>query len=351
MLDVVRSVSAISDLESYGRVVLSELASIVPFDHGTFNRVDPDNSSAQFDVFPPDVQRPAWSWAHYERYLPENPIYQYAQRTHDGSARRLSDFIELGDLHRLGLYTEVLRPLGIEYQVAVSLPARRPLVLGIGLSRARTDFSDDECDTLNTLRPHLVQAYRTAAILDSHRSVLQRILSELEVDGRGVLILNQNAGVPEGEGSFGLLDRYFGRCGTGRLPPVVADWLARERTAFASDDKSRLRQPLVGRSDGGDLVLRYIPGNADAPDIIFVDERVVERDTGALRELGLTHREADVLWYLTRGLSSSEIGLRLSISERTVRKHLEHIYRKLGVTTRAAATAQATDAFHWRGAG
>ena len=349
VLGVIRTISAIADLESYGSVVLSELASIVPFDHGTFNRVDPDNATARFDVYPPDVEPPEWTWEHYARYLPENPIYQHAQSTHDGSARRISDFISRAELHRLGLYTEVLQPIGIEYQVALSLPARRPLVLGFGLSRARSDFSDGECDTLNALRPHLVQAYRTATILDGHRSVLQRIISALEVDGRGVLILNQHAGTSAGdEATFAVLERHFGPYATGRLPTPVAEWLASERAALASDDNSRLRQPLVSRADGDHLLLRYIPGQPDAPDIIFIDERVVAHDTRALRELGLTPREADVLWHLTRGHSSSTIASRLGISERTVRKHLEHVYRKLGVTSRAAATSQAVDALHWR---
>ncbi|MBH0197384.1 MAG: helix-turn-helix transcriptional regulator [Nitrospira sp.] len=51
----------------------------------------------------------------------------------------------------------------------------------------------------------------------------------------------------------------------------------------------------------------------------------------------LSEREQAVLSWLTHGLSNKEIGLALSISPRTVQKHLQRIYRQLGVQTRAEA--------------
>lgn len=52
---------------------------------------------------------------------------------------------------------------------------------------------------------------------------------------------------------------------------------------------------------------------------------------------GLTHRERDVLQWLACGKTDADIAALLSISPRTVHKHLEHIYVKLGVETRTAA--------------
>lgn len=52
---------------------------------------------------------------------------------------------------------------------------------------------------------------------------------------------------------------------------------------------------------------------------------------------GLTKREQAVLGWLTHGLSSKEIALALSISPRTVQKHLQRVYQHLGVQTRAEA--------------
>ena len=53
---------------------------------------------------------------------------------------------------------------------------------------------------------------------------------------------------------------------------------------------------------------------------------------------GLTEREAEVLGWLTRGLTTKEIGQRLNITPKTADHHIQHVYAKIGVRTRAAAT-------------
>ncbi|MBM0104794.1 response regulator transcription factor [Steroidobacter sp. S1-65] len=65
------------------------------------------------------------------------------------------------------------------------------------------------------------------------------------------------------------------------------------------------------------------------------DEQVLQR------ALSLTSREAEVLLWISRGKSNREIGEILSISPRTVNKHLEQVFVKLGVENRAAAAARA----------
>ncbi len=52
---------------------------------------------------------------------------------------------------------------------------------------------------------------------------------------------------------------------------------------------------------------------------------------------GLSKRERAVLSWLAHGLSNKEIGLALSISPRTVQKHLQRVYQHLGVQTRVEA--------------
>ncbi len=59
------------------------------------------------------------------------------------------------------------------------------------------------------------------------------------------------------------------------------------------------------------------------------------------QQLGVTGREAEVLLWLSRGKSNREIGQILGISPRTVNKHLEQIFIKLGVENRASAAARA----------
>jgi DNA-binding NarL/FixJ family response regulator len=63
-------------------------------------------------------------------------------------------------------------------------------------------------------------------------------------------------------------------------------------------------------------------------------------ESEALRDNPLTQREMAVLEWVAHGKTNRDIGDILSMSPRTVNKHLEHIYEKLGVETRTAAGAQ-----------
>ena len=62
------------------------------------------------------------------------------------------------------------------------------------------------------------------------------------------------------------------------------------------------------------------------------------------RVLSLTSRESEVLLWISRGKANREIGEILAISPRTVNKHLEQIFVKLGVENRASAAARAVRA-------
>ncbi|MBW0145627.1 LuxR C-terminal-related transcriptional regulator [Sphingomicrobium clamense] len=66
-----------------------------------------------------------------------------------------------------------------------------------------------------------------------------------------------------------------------------------------------------------------------------------ERNEAAIRSLGLSTREVEVLEQLVAGGSNKEIARALAISPNTVKTHLAHLYEKLGVDRRAAAVAEA----------
>ena len=69
---------------------------------------------------------------------------------------------------------------------------------------------------------------------------------------------------------------------------------------------------------------------------------LVERNS--LRSLGLTQRETEVLAWVAEGKSNNDVALILGIRAATVKKHLEHIFQKMGVETRTAAVAFALKA-------
>ena len=62
-------------------------------------------------------------------------------------------------------------------------------------------------------------------------------------------------------------------------------------------------------------------------------------DAARLQQAALTPREGEVLSWLAKGKTNRDIADILGMSPRTVNKHLEHIFDKLGVETRSAAAA------------
>ena len=99
---------------------------------------------------------------------------------------------------------------------------------------------------------------------------------------------------------------------------------------------ARVEFSLVGALGPDERLLRLVALNPDH-DLDRLHARVK-----------LTRREAEVLLWLARGKSNRDIGQILDVSHRTVNKHLEQIYPKLGVEGRTAAVALAVRALEDR---
>jgi DNA-binding CsgD family transcriptional regulator len=74
--------------------------------------------------------------------------------------------------------------------------------------------------------------------------------------------------------------------------------------------------------------------------LLLLEEQTLS-SLNSLALLGLSQRETEVLAWVIQGKDNKEIATQLSIHPSTVRKHLENIYRKLGVQSRTEAISQA----------
>ncbi|MFT3877528.1 MAG: LuxR C-terminal-related transcriptional regulator [Propioniciclava sp.] len=112
--------------------------------------------------------------------------------------------------------------------------------------------------------------------------------------------------------------------------PDQMSLLARLQTVVASAliMRSALRQLCDAAEQHGEHPDRPQPAS---PTPLRLPERTAESDYWP------SAREQQVLCLLTLGLTSSQIARRLEITERTVRKHLDSVYRKAGLTSRTAA--------------
>lgn len=341
VLAVLGVVGAVEDPGSFGPIAMEALADVVTFDSASYNEIDAASGRAFFCAFPRDLDIGVADVEGFPYLVRQNPILQYEEATGDGSARRISDFLSRDQLHALELYRRVYGPLGVEYQAAFALATKQPLVIAFALNRHDLDFTTGELAVLDLLRPHLIQAYRNAQSL----AALRGIEGALEEVGRGIIVL----------GKSGLEDRlppsvrralreHFGPSREGALPAPVEEWLAQQRRRSFDDGQPRIHQPLVNVVGARQLVVRYIPASAERSEALVVDERQPSREVSELRRLGLTPREAEILLRVTHGEPTGGLARDLGVTPGTLNKHLQHIYRKLGVTGRTAATAAASDA-------
>lgn len=124
------------------------------------------------------------------------------------------------------------------------------------------------------------------------------------------------------------------------LPGPWLDWLDQMHRGFAEaktppavsfrDEKLCLQ--YMGRLSVNEFLLRLARDNSSDSPAEFS------------KELGLTTREGEVLSWLSKGKTNRDIAQILGLSPRTVDKHLEQIYAKLGVENRTAAAAVASSA-------
>ncbi|MEC5216610.1 DNA-binding response OmpR family regulator/DNA-binding CsgD family transcriptional regulator [Actimicrobium sp. GrIS 1.19] len=94
---------------------------------------------------------------------------------------------------------------------------------------------------------------------------------------------------------------------------------------------------------GAQLSVRNMGSVGIGETMLLLEQLQARSDTPSrLAEAALTPRETEVLSWLAKGKTNRDIGDILGMSHRTVNKHLEHVFEKLGVETRAAAAALAS---------
>ena len=185
---------------------------------------------------------------------------------------------------------------------------------GIVFDALDRSFGDRDRELARMLQPHLGEIWRNASV----RRRLGAALSALEHEqSTGVLLLDGAGRVEYASGSAQrILTDHFDMPPRA-LPDGVADWRGDvdERLLLAAEDSTIV---VEASEDGSALLLSERPAGVAA----------------------LTARERDVMRCVEDGLSNTEIARKLWIQPTTVRKHLEHVFDKLGVRSRTAALSK-----------
>jgi DNA-binding CsgD family transcriptional regulator len=173
LLEVIGEANGAADLDEFRATILPAIGRLIPAEFASYNEIGADGSAA-YTLSEPDV--PGWAHAAWGRLAGTNPLVERFTRTRDGRPYRFSDVIDADALRTSAIFRELYEPLGIEHQMAVTLPSPPAVTIGIALSRGRqADFSDAERTLLGLARPHLIQAFRNVTDREPTPDALERL--------------------------------------------------------------------------------------------------------------------------------------------------------------------------------
>jgi ATP/maltotriose-dependent transcriptional regulator MalT len=176
------------------------------------------------------------------------------------------------------------------------------------------------------------QSIQLEQVLDRARAVV------LTADGK-VKFITQS--------SSKLLIEYFDWESSNELPETLQKWLNYQLSIL--DDNMEVLPtifPLQITKENSisifRLIVRLIPDLATGEILLLLEERPRRSISPTVMQLlGLTKREAEILFLIYQDRSNPEIAKALNCSLATVKKHIEHIYSKLNVQSRTSAVLMA----------
>jgi DNA-binding CsgD family transcriptional regulator len=354
LLQGIQTLYTCCNLETFGVDALTILNQLVPSDlplfHATKVRTRQISHTflTDFPGFTPEMDRVI------HQHFGEHPILHHMPQTLNG-AYQISDFVSREELHCFeGLYQQYLRPLALEEQITFFLQNKSSgswsevmqtdaILVGFSLHRAQCNFTERDRLILNLLSPHLSQAHCNA----QQYQRLQQDLSQLHqtLNHLGLVVLSSEGQVqrvtPQ---AVAWLEAYFPKPTSAfQLPDHLWAWVKHQIScATLESNVSKAQLPLRLEQAGRQLVIRLVVEQRPEQYLLLLEEQTLSLSK-SLELLGLSQRETEVLFWIMQGKDNKAISVHLSVGKSTVGKHLESIYRKLGVQSRTEAIAQALE--------
>lgn len=277
----------------------------------------------------------------FGEFVHQHPVISKALANPNGQALKITDAVSQAEFERTDLYNAFYKQVGVDKQMGVALMSEGDLTMTYAFARKQKDFSESEKAIISLAAPHYVNAIRNGFAFG-------RMSAALESGGSGVIALDAN-GNTTFSSSFArrLLETYFGgepRAQNG-LPQTLALWLGNSLTNSRSAAYKVPTRPYKKLCQQGRLTVRLLDNRSSREEVLLLEERR-RISPAAFLQFGLTERECDVMFWITEGKTDPDISMLCSISVRTVQKHIENLYRKLGVETRTAALSFALEQIH-----
>ena len=289
-----------------------------------------------------------------------HPVIEHYLKTLNGEALAISDFLDESELNRQDLpWSNFIKQFGIADQMGifVTLPPTLKAIstidpfhqgqdqLSLMLSRDRRNFTERDRLILNLIRPHLRQAYDNLA---AFHQVHDHLAQQQSATDQTALIALSTCGTVQWitQKAGEILHRYFPPSKAPMaLPDLLQQWVSRQLSMFSQiEEVCKVTRPLRLQLEGRRLTIRFSYCPQVEQLYLLLEEAESEQfSVESLQLLGLTKRESEVLFWVAKDKSLVEIAKLLGMSDRTVKKHLEHIYEKFGVQTRLSAVMYALE--------
>lgn len=333
LLESLRIIGEADGIVDFATRCCRELLRLVPGLSASYNEANPA-ARRNFTILEPPVDPEAHArYAEvFRRHMLENPIVRHFETTGEGGVTSWSDLDPSGKFFRTTLYRELYAPRGIRSEIAFLLPAPPGIQVALAVNRDGTEFSAEERALLAELRVHLINIYR----LVSHAEAGRRRDAALADDGWSVVLVDDSGTVLESNEVAEAIGRA---AGVDLSVGARLDSLWSAISGSLGDRWAISRSTAPVRMNGDAPFEARLVRSPVGPHVLWLREprRLTEKDVEAL---GLTTRQAQVALLLVDGCTNATIAKRLQLAPSTVRRHMEAIFDRLGVRSRAAVVGR-----------
>jgi DNA-binding CsgD family transcriptional regulator len=268
----------------------------------------------------------------------EDPVYTARLRLQLDGPASTTAMSKPADLERTEYYQRVWKPLGLKRLMRYPSPGG----LGFGVEVARTggrEFNSGEVEIVHAIGRHLDSA--ASRLVREHRGRLPMGGQMHAVQSFAWAVCDDSGRVlrttPEATRRMRLC--LGEHAPTDRIPQ---EWLDEAHRRSRGAPGKAFWRSIQGESMS--VHIAPIRPTTSEYSVGFLTQPIAPTPLEALRRLGLTERQAEVLHWVAQGKSNPEIGIILGSSKLTVKKHLESIFHTLGVENRTAAAMLAIEA-------
>jgi DNA-binding CsgD family transcriptional regulator len=268
-----------------------------------------------------EVSSSVWNYAPViQRHLPEHPALRaYRCSGRKVCAMRTSDFISQQKLDETPLFRDAYRHVGARHQICLFFESREIGSASLLFGRNGSEYTDEQVQTVRDLSGHFLIALRRLSRIES----LEHALRSPETVSFQAILNGSRWYYSQASGQTS--ERVAHAFGTAREIFMVPLRLMRQIT------KDKAQQPIQDQQGNEWMATSRMMGR-----VLHLILEPSPHQAVLTAFPTLTRREKETAQWISEGKTNSEISQLMGISSKTVDKHVEHLFRKVGVQTRAA---------------